>query len=96
MFSVRFRRPVRVRRRRHRNAFCFSHKNRSSYTIEIWHKKAYVSENVLDDLSLTLTQGHGCGVDVPDSARMTLDVDVPSAYLVAYYGASYTQDLTLG
>ena len=39
MFSVRFRRRVRVCRRRHRNDFRISRQNRLSYTLDIWDKK---------------------------------------------------------
>ena len=39
MFSVRFRRRVRVRRRR-RNDFCFSRQNHLSFTLDIWDKES--------------------------------------------------------
>ena len=56
MFSVRFRRVRRSRSRvRRRNNLCLSRQN---LTKNIW-----VWGNVLDDLSMTLTQGHGCGID---------------------------------
>ena len=67
MFSVRFRRRVRVHRRRcrRRNDFCFSRQNRLSKTLDIWDKESmvYVWENVLHDLLVTLTQGNGCDID---------------------------------
>ena len=67
MFSVRFRVCVRVYvylRRRHRcNDFCFSRQNHLSLGLDIWDKESIGLGNVLDDLWVTLTQGHGCDID---------------------------------
>ena len=61
MFSVSFRR-CRHRRPLRRNNFCFSRQNRFSLTLDIWGKQSVgPDKNVLDDLSVTLSQEHGCG-----------------------------------
>ena len=45
------------------NDFCFSCQKRLKYTLDIWDKESIGLVNVLDDISMTLTQGHGCGLD---------------------------------
>ena len=61
MFSVRFRRVRRSVRRR--NNFFLSRQNLLSLTLDISHKEYIILGNVLDDLLVTLTQGHGCGIN---------------------------------
>ena len=68
MYSVRFRR-VRVRRRpRPRppppvTTFASHFKTIRAEPSVFGTKKVQVWGNVLDDLSMTLTQGHGCGTN---------------------------------
>ena len=45
------------------NDFCFSRQNRLSKSLIFGIKKVYVGETVLGYPSVTLTQGHGCGID---------------------------------
>ena len=57
MLSVRF--HLRVCR----YDFYISRRNRFSFTLYIWDKESMGMENVLDDLSVSLTKSHGCVTD---------------------------------
>ena len=67
IFSVRFCVRVRVRVRirvHHRcNDFCFSRQNRLSFTLHIWDKQSIGLGKCTGWPLVTLTQGHGCGID---------------------------------
>ena len=41
---------------------CLSYQNRLRQTLYIWHKESIGLENVLDNRSLTLTQGYSYGI----------------------------------
>ena len=62
MFSVRFRRRVRVRVGR-RNDFCFSRQNRLSFTLDIWDKEIIGLYKCTGWPFGDLDQGHGCDID---------------------------------
>ena len=70
MFSVR------LRCVRRRNDFCLSRQNRFSYILDIW-------QNVLDDVSMTLTQDHGCGIDHYKTGL--LDCPCHDNYLITFW-----------
>ena len=59
---------------------CFSRQNVWAKTYIFGTKKVWVWEKVLDDLSVNLTQGHGCGIDeqkfacLQDNVRTTLPI----------------------